>query len=101
MKKLTTSQAQEISFLQKEYMSRVASVPEIQDYIEATVYGKRTVEDKLSTNPLRHAKQRLNVNVTMWRKDIIGGLLSVEEFKDYFSDPFGKKLIDSIIKSIK
>ena len=105
--KISKKQKQEINFLATNFGGFEPTNAEIEDYISATVFGKKETTDKLSTNRLRNAKTSLDRSVKMWREDlegkISGGypLLRPDEMMEWFTDPFGESLVKSVIKSTR
>lgn len=99
--KITKKQSEELTFLTKHFCSRSPTEEEIHEYIHHTVHGAASkTEDKMSTNVLRNAKQRLDINVQLWKEDLTKGFLSVHELLEDFTDPYGTKLVHSLTASI-
>ena len=82
----------------KHFGRFTASSSEIEDFIFATVHGKKQTSDRLSNNRLRNAKARLNITLKMWEEDMSSGLLSVDELLNdkYLDFPYIQKIISKI-----
>jgi len=99
--KITNKQRQEIEFLTKHFCrGNKPTDADIDDYIMSTVYGKANTKDKMSSNVLRNAKQRLDIQVKLWREDLACGIISKHELLDDFNCEYANNLIASILKSI-
>ena len=94
---MTKRQQQEVEYLTNLCKCTVHE-HHIGDYIKTTTQGS-TVEDKLSNNPLREAKQRFDVTVAMWREDLINGLISYDELAEE-AHPFQLRVVNSLMRSI-
>lgn len=96
--KLTNKQQQEIAFLERHFGGVGGDA---EDYVLATTKGIKDTTDKLSKNPLRIAKQRLDRNIKMWRQGLEENISYPHEFMEEFGDSgFGKKLVISVVESV-
>lgn len=95
--RLTKRQRDEVEYLQ-HFARFTASDEDVKDYIEATVHGKTTLGDKLSSNKLRHAKARLNMTIAMWVEDLSTGLLSFDELLEdpQLQSPYIQRIIETL-----
>lgn len=105
---ISRKQQEEIDFFcGTAKMPFIPTQEEIEEYINETVHGKKTYfnESNLgnSISRIGNAKRNFDITISMWREDLVNGLLSIdelyedEEFKEY---PFAKRLIDSVLKSL-
>jgi len=95
---MTKKQQQEIDFLEKTW-NISATVEEKREYIEQTVLGGKT-DGSFEKNRLFQAKRKLDMNVKMWRQDLITGLVSYEEMREDFNHPYMDKVLKGIMKGI-
>jgi len=101
--KYTNKQQQEIDYL-KTWSKVPVTDEDIKEFIDMTVFGKQNTvifqSQGIGENPLIRAKQRLGVTTTMWKEDMVKGLLSIEELLDEASCEYERKLILSIRDSV-
>lgn len=57
--------------------------------------------EEIESNHIFTAKRKLDITIPAWRKDLVNGLLSIEElYEDFGSTNYGIKLVDSILKGL-
>lgn len=105
--KITKKIRQEVDFICTFFCDPKGCLPteeEIKDYVASTVLGtKKDSGGGMAggTSILFQGKRNLDMTIKMWRKDLLDGLLYFGELEeDYGSHPFGRKLLNSICKSI-
>lgn len=94
--KLTKKQREEVEYL-KTWCKEVTD-SQVEEYIESTVLGGGT--GKFSDNPLVQAQQRLNITLSMWKEDMVKGLISYDELMEESSCEYERKLITSLRNSV-
>jgi len=98
--KITNKQREEIDYL-STWLKNAPTDDEIAEYIDITVKGKDVARTgKMSNNPLVQAQQRLNITLSMWKEDLVKGLLSIEELLEDASCDYERRLIVALHKSI-
>lgn len=97
-KKLTKKQNQEINFYKKYYKLKPTQ-KDIEEFIEATVYGsiKLSVYDR-NPNCLFVCKRKIEMTSKMWIKDMQEGILFPEELEEDNDDIYWQRVVKSIIK---
>lgn len=94
---LTKKQQQEVDYL-ITWCKKPVSSQEIEEYIQITTKGGNG--GKFSNNPLIQAQQRLNVTLSMWKEDLVNGLISFDELMEESSCEYERKLITSVRDSV-
>lgn len=98
--KLTNKQREEVEYL-STWLKNTPTDDEILEYIDITVNGKNASKTgKMSDNPLVQAQQRLNITLSMWKNDIVNGIVSIEELLEEANSEYEKRLIIALHKSI-
>ncbi len=102
--KISNKQKEEIVFMEK-YGNFESTEQEQEEYIRVSVHGNGSgcvgAMGIGNTNKLLIAKRSLDIMIKMWRRDLIDGLLGIEElYEDLGDTPYGKKLINSILKGL-
>ena len=102
--KITKKQQEEIDFYKRTYNINPTD-KEIEDFINHTVYGKKSKNFKelvySNKKNLFNCKRWLDMTVKMWTEDFKKGWSSPKWLLDDETDPFVRKLIKSAGKSIK
>lgn len=100
--RISKKQKEEIDFFCKHANEPfIATLEQEVQYIRETVYGEK-VSTMYEMNPISRCKRSFDITIKLWRKDLVNGLLFINELYDDFGDmPFGKKLIDSVLMSLQ
>lgn len=96
--KLTNKQRQEVEYL-KTWSKIPVSDESVEEYINITVNGLNR-GGKFSDNPLVQAQQRLGVTLSLWKEDMVKGLVSFDELMEEASCDYEKSLITSVRDSV-
>ena len=99
--KISKRQLEEIEFYSKEYREPFEPTQEeMEEYINETVNGIK-VSTQYNINRISASKRNFEITISMWRTDLVNGLLGINElYEDYGQYPFGRRLIDSVLKSL-
>lgn len=90
-------QQQEIDFLIEHFVRSEVSKEDKEEFCNVTARGGKGM---FTDNPLLNAKRKLDITVKMWREDLCNGHLAVFELQEDFTCPYGKRVINSVIKSV-